>query len=185
MIEGQHPFMLSFCHGADIHDVFTGINVPEQEELMFVFPVSYNDHFCSYIPVLYLDSLMGVVGGLYYGLRKEWHPEMKVEETEDSKSWHIRKIIDASFKQKDETEPALPQFISQTFENPFITVSYLDETYFYQAKVYESLVKESDVDYTWDYKGSELKNRDDTMSVYSEYHFTMSKPMSYKAYFGN
>ena len=28
-IEGMHPFMLSFCHGADIHDVFTGIDVPQ------------------------------------------------------------------------------------------------------------------------------------------------------------
>ena len=85
MIDGMHPFMLSFCHGADIHDVFTGIDVPEQEELMFVFPVYYKEQVCSFIPVLYLDSLMGVVGGLYYGLRKEYHPEMQVEQTDTSK----------------------------------------------------------------------------------------------------
>ena len=36
-----HPFVMSFCHGSNIHDVFTEINVPEQEEIMFVFPVSY------------------------------------------------------------------------------------------------------------------------------------------------
>ena len=67
---------------------------------MFVIPVTYNDHICSYIPVLYLDSLMGVVGGLYYGLRKEWHPEMKVDESDVAKQWHIKNIIDASFKQE-------------------------------------------------------------------------------------
>lgn len=39
---GMHPFMMSFCHGSGIHDKFTKINVPSQEELMFVFPVMYN-----------------------------------------------------------------------------------------------------------------------------------------------
>ena len=90
--------MLSFCHGSKIHDVFTKIDVPQQEELMFVFPVMYNNtKLCSYVPVLYLDSALGVAGGLYYGLRKEYHPEMKHNETDHSKSWHIDKIIDASF----------------------------------------------------------------------------------------
>jgi hypothetical protein len=28
LIDGQHPFMLSFCHGSNIHDVFTKIDVP-------------------------------------------------------------------------------------------------------------------------------------------------------------
>ena len=29
LVEGQHPFMLSFCHGSKIHDVFTKIDVPQ------------------------------------------------------------------------------------------------------------------------------------------------------------
>jgi len=28
LVDGMHPFMLSFCHGKDIHDVFTKIDVP-------------------------------------------------------------------------------------------------------------------------------------------------------------
>ena len=75
--DGFLPFMLSFCHGAYVHDVYTKHNVPQQEELMFVIPVLYDDkHMMSYPPVLYLNSSEGVVGGLYYGLRKEYHSEM-------------------------------------------------------------------------------------------------------------
>ena len=112
LVDGKHPFMLSFCHGSKIHDVFTKIDVPQQEELMFVFPVMYdNAHLCSYVPVLYLDSALGVAGGLYYGLRKEYHPEMKHTETDHSKNWHIDKIISSSFVQTDQKMNALPQFI--------------------------------------------------------------------------
>ena len=72
---------------------------------MFVFPVIYKngdeENLCSYIPVLYLDSALGVAGGLYYGLRKEYHPEMTHEETSISKSWHIENIIDSSFVQSN------------------------------------------------------------------------------------
>ncbi len=67
-----HPFMLSFSHGSDIHDAYTNMNVPEQDEIMFVFPVIYTDddgvmHMSSYVPVLYLDSFFGVLGGTYKG----------------------------------------------------------------------------------------------------------------------
>ncbi|MFO7735938.1 MAG: hypothetical protein R6W70_06940, partial [bacterium] len=37
--EDFHPFIASFCHGSDIHDILTKQSVPEQEELMFLFPV--------------------------------------------------------------------------------------------------------------------------------------------------
>ena len=82
-IEGQHPFLLSFCHGAGIHDKFTKKDVPEQEELMPVFPVIYTgpdgaETLMSYSSVLYLNSSMGEIGGLYYGLRKEYKPFMKI-----------------------------------------------------------------------------------------------------------
>lgn len=86
LVDGQHPFMLSFCHGAFVHDIITHKNVPQQEELMFVFPVMYDGlHMCSYPPVLYLNSSEGVVGGLYYGLRKEYHPEMVTNQTSTTK----------------------------------------------------------------------------------------------------
>jgi len=149
VVEGQHPFMLSFCHGKNIHDVMTKIDVPQQEELMFVFPVMYNtdseSKLCSYIPVLYLDSALGVAGGLYYGLRKEYHPEMKHNETDHSKSWHIDKIIDSSFVQTSDKLGALPQFIDQSFKNPFVTISYppFPHAMFYQAKVHENSVVKS------------------------------------------
>ena len=102
-VDGKHPFMLSFCHGAGIHDKFTGLDVPEQEELMFVFPVIYTgpdgaETLMSYTPVLYLNSSMGVAGGLYYGLRKEYKPLMKIHVTDTTKSWKVGKIISASFE---------------------------------------------------------------------------------------
>lgn len=29
LISGQHPFMLSFCHGAYVHDIYTKKDVPQ------------------------------------------------------------------------------------------------------------------------------------------------------------
>ena len=79
---------------------------------------------------------MGVIGGLYYGLRKEWHPNMKIDiPNEYSKSWNIKNIIDASFVQNDPSENMenLPQFMHQTFKNPFVSISYppFAQAYFY------------------------------------------------------
>ena len=42
-VDGMTPFLMSFCYGENIHDKFTKINVPNQNELMFVFPVIYNN----------------------------------------------------------------------------------------------------------------------------------------------
>ena len=101
VVDGMHPFMLSFCHGAQIHDMKTKVNVPEQEELMFVFPVMYKynevEHLVSYIPVLYLNSSIGVIGGLTFGMRKEYKPSMVVEEFDQGKQWTIPDIIYGHF----------------------------------------------------------------------------------------
>mmetsp|Transcript_8728 Transcript_8728/g.21519 ORF Transcript_8728/g.21519 Transcript_8728/m.21519 type:complete len:179 (-) Transcript_8728:216-752(-) len=163
---------------------------------MFVFPVMYTHSdteepkLCSYVPVLYLNSSIGVAGGLYYGLRKEYHPGMKVIETSKSKEWHIKNIIDASFIQKKALVPAaqLPPFIVQSFANPFVTISYpmpITTTKFYQAKVYPvGNVMSCSQTFEWHYKnGSDIKSNSETWSVFSSYWFSMSKPMSYDQYF--
>lgn len=188
-----HPFMLSFCHGSNIHDVFTEINVPEQEEIMFVFPVIYthNDgdmYLCSYVPVLYLDSFAGVVGGLFFGLRKEYHPEMKHgEDAAMSKWWDIEDIIDASFvMQTGEEMSKLPSFFEQTFANPFVTISYplpFPTMVFYQADVYPDTIRMASETFEWNYRGTTVRDSWDTWSVYSEYYFTMSQPMKARKYF--
>ena len=59
---------------------------------MFVFPVMYEHddsgkHLVSYIPVLYLNSTLGVIGGLTFGMRKEYKPSMVADEFENGKSW--------------------------------------------------------------------------------------------------
>ena len=190
---GEHPFMLSFCHGSNIHDVFTKINVPEQEEIMFLFPVIYTHnngdmYLCSYVPVLYLDSLAGVIGGLYFGLRKEYHPEMKHGETATiSKWWSIEDIVDASFvMQTDEDMAKLPGFFEQTFANPFVTISYpmpFPKMVFYQARVYPDTVMKADETFYWNYRGTTVSHSEDSWGVYSEYWFTMSQPMNGRKYF--
>jgi hypothetical protein len=37
--------------------------------------------------------------------------------------------------------------------------------------------------FEWRYKGSVIKNSEDTFANYSEYHFTTSQAMRYDAYF--
>jgi hypothetical protein len=188
-----HPFMLSFCHGSQIHDVYTNINVPEQEEIMFVFPVIYTHddgttHLGSYVPVLYLDSLTGLIGGLYFGLRKEYHPGMKHGVNGAiSRWWSIDGIVDASFEtQVSEKVEELPQFFEQTFANPFVTISYpfpFSKMVFYQARVHPGIVRSANETFYWRYKDALVKNSDRSSAVYSEYSFTMSKPMNSKEYF--
>ncbi len=193
MVAGQHPIMLSFCHGSQIHDVFTQRDVPEQEELMFIFPVMVSGRMCSYVPVLYLNSTIGTLGGLYFGLRKQYHPEMRVYTNPDDnlyKRWEILSVIDAQFhvtdppSENNKTSNALPQFIDRVFnEQPFVTRSYFGNTRFYKAQVYPSVVSTSQEKFSWWYKDANLRDSRKTSSVYAEYWFSMSRPMDYDHYF--
>ncbi len=189
----EHPFMISLCRGLNIHDVLTNINVPEQEEIMFLFPVMYTDdageeHLCSYVPVLYLDSFWGVVGGLFYGFRKEFHPEMQYEEDADSKWWTVGDFFAASFvRQADEPLEELPGFFKQTYANPYVTVSYplpFPRMVFFQVKVYPEAVSMAGETFEWQYRGTRVQDDGDTLSAYSEYRFTLSWPMRAGKYFG-
>ncbi len=188
------PFIASFCHGSEIHDILTNKSVPEQEELMFLFPVVYTHedgtkYMCSYSPVLYLNSRLGVAGGLYYGLRKEYHSEMKYEEpTPTSKWWDIEDILYASFEQKGEELKELPQFFRQILSSPFVTMSYpqpIVSMVFYQSKVYPETVRQADGTFRWSYEGAEISHENDVPSAYSRYFFTMSKPMNARKFFGD
>ena len=72
---------------------------------MFIFPVMFDGlYMCSYPPVLYLNSSMGVNGGMYYGLQKEFHPNMITNQTNKTKEWHIENIIDGSFVREPSKE---------------------------------------------------------------------------------
>jgi hypothetical protein len=190
--EDFHPFIASFCHGSDIHDVLTKQSVPEQEELMFLFPVVYTHdeetkYMCSYSPVLYLDSRLGVAGGLYYGLRKEYRSDMEYgKPSQTSKWWRIEDVLEASFKQNGEETSDLPQFFKQILSSPFVTVSYpqpIAKMVFYQSKVYPEIVKKADGLFRWNYEGAEISHENDVLSAYSKYFFTMSKPMNANEFF--
>ena len=66
---GLHPFMLMFSNCRKVHDVMTEIELRSYRELMFFIPVTYRhqdeERMCSFVPVLYLEYLIGVIGGLY------------------------------------------------------------------------------------------------------------------------
>ena len=190
-IEGQHPFMLQFCHCAHIHDKFTMKDLPEQEELMFLFPVTFTGpdgkgHLMSYSPVLYLNSSIGVIGGLYYGLRKEYNPSMRIDVPSDhEKAWSVPNIIKGTFKWEEPVvkEEGMPQFFVRTWTNPVVSISYppFPRPHFYQAAVYPvGDVFKTTEDWEWDYRGSTLKSGENTSSVYAAYWFTMSWPMNYE-----
>ena len=189
-IEGMHPFQLQASTGNNVHPLISNSDAPSYEEIMFYFPVIYThkneEQLCSYVPVLYLDYFFGVIfGNLYFKFRKEYHPKMIIEETDTAKNYIVKDIINMSFHitSKDNKEELDPFFV-QTFKNPTLTVSYLNQAYFYNTKVF-SLTKVLDTSpvYEWNYKGSVIKNNKDTFGQYSEFTFTISKVMRYKAYF--
>jgi hypothetical protein len=160
---------------------------------MFVFPVTYTHddgatHLSSYVPVLYLDSLLGMVGGLYFGLRKEYHSGMEYgEHAANARWWSVEGILDASFETRtDEDMEKLPHFYGQTFSNPFVTVSYplpFSKMMFYQARMLPSIVRRASERFYWNYKGETVKNGDGNMAVFSEYSFAMSRPTNRKKFF--
>lgn len=192
-MEGMHPFLLQGARGNDVHPLSSireSHSYPSYEEIMFYFPVIYRhkkeEQLCSYVPVLYLDYLFGVfIGNLYWGFRKEYHPKMIIEQTDTMKKYTIKDIINVSFPQTSKnSRKELDPFFVQTFKNPTLTVSYLNQAYFYNTKVF-SLTKVLDTSpvYEWNYKGSVIKNNENTFGHYSEFTFTISKSMRYKAYF--
>ena len=110
---------------------------------MFVFPVMYEHdedsvkHLVSYIPVLYLNSTLGVIGGLTFGMRKEYKPNMVADEYTNGKSWQIPDLIYGHFVQDvtHEATQELPHFYQQMFDNPQMTYSYTFQYYVYNAKL--------------------------------------------------
>ena len=187
-VDGMHPFVLMFSNCSNVHDVFTGRELRPYRELMFFIPVAYRheneEQLCSYVPVLYLEYLLGVIGGLYLGLRKEFHPGMKDVETATSKSFVIEGILDARFEkaQADATRELDP-FFTRTLGNPTVTVSRLRRTRFYTTKVYPTTVLDTSAAFEWHYEGSAITDNDDTFANYAEYRFTTSQAMGYDAYF--
>jgi hypothetical protein len=187
-IEGMHPFTLMFSNCYDVHDVLSEIKLRPYRELMFFIPVTYThgseERLCSYVPVLYLEYLVGVIGGFYLGLRKEFHPRMKDVETETSKTFSIKGILEASFERTSmSSSKELDPFFTQTFKNPTVTVSYLNRTYFYTTTVSPTKVFDASPRFEWRYKGAVIKSNEETVTNYAEYSFTTSQAMRYDAYF--
>ncbi len=187
-VDGMHPFTMMFSNCHNVHDVMTEIELRSYREHFPLFPVIYKhgneEQLCSYIPVMYLDYLLGVMGGLYLGLRKQFHPGMKDIETDTSKSFSIKNTLDVEFR-KDETSEGrdFDPFFVQTFVNPTVTISYIGRTYFYTTTVFPERVLDTSHEYEWHYKGSVIKSNEDTIANYCEYRFTTSEAMRYDAYF--
>ncbi len=185
---GMHPFMIMISKCYQVHDLMTNYNLRPYEEIIFYFPIIYThkgeQQLCSYAPVLYLDFFRGVIGGLYIGLRKQYHPGMKVEGTDTSRSYNIKGVLEASF-QKDTTSSRkeLDPFFTQMFEVPTLTVSYFNKTCFYTAKLSTTKVLDTSAVFEWNYKGSVIKNNENTFANYSEYNFTISQAMRFEDYF--
>jgi hypothetical protein len=187
-LDGMHPFMMMFSNCHHVHDVMTEIELRSYREHFPLLPVLYThgneQRLCSYIPVMYLDYLLGVIGGLYLGLRKQFHPGMKDVEADGSKSFVIANTLDVRFRKSSENATReLDPFFTGIFEHPTVTVSYINRTYFYTTKVHPTKVLDTSHEIEWRYKGSVIKNSEDTIANYCEYVFTTSRAMSYDAYF--
>ncbi len=188
-INGKHPFLLMFSNCHNVHDVATNINLRKYLEINFFFPIVYThtdgkEHHCSFHSLLYLEFLLGVIGGMYLGLRKEYHPKMKYTETDTSNSYTIKNIINASFTNTStENEQELDPFFAQLFKYPTVTYSYFRRYVFYTTKVASSKVFNTSATYKWNYKGHVITNDSNTVTNYAEYRFETSRAMHYKKYF--
>ena len=187
-INGMHPFVFLFSRCYNVHDVVTKIELRPYLELLFYFPVIYTHknepRLCSYLPVLYLDFLLGTMGGMFLGLRKQFHPKLKYVETDTANSFILNDILSASFQLTlNESRPELDPFFTQIFKKPTVTVSYFNQTDFYTTSVYPVKVLGASAVYKWNYQGAVLTNDESTIANYGEYSFTTSWAMRYKKYF--
>ncbi len=187
-IKGMHPFMFIFASCSNVHDVMTEWELSPYKEHIPLFPVIYThkneEQLCSYMPVLYLDYLKGVIGGLYLGLRKEYHPNMIDRVTDTSRSVIIKNLLEASFQQsQSSSSKELDPFFTHMLKNPRVTISYFNLTSFYTSKMSPKRVVDTSHTYKWNYKGSEIKSNKYTLANYTECSFTTSRAMSYENYF--
>lgn len=188
IIDGFHPCLLLFSRCFQVHDVITKRDLRPYLELLFYFPVIYasegEERLCSYLPVLYLDYLLGTLGGLFLGLRKEFHPGLSYAESGSVHSFVLDKIIRANF-QIDEPESGrdLDPFFSQIFNQPTATYTYLKRMVFYTTAVYPERVADASADFVWNYQGAQIRDGDQTLSNYCEYRFSTSWAMGYHKYF--
>ena len=186
-IDGMHPILLLFSRCYKVHDVITKIEIRPYLELLFYFPVIYTHmdekRLCSYLPVLYLDFLIGTLGGLFLGLRKHFHPGLKYVETDTANSFVLKDVINANFQQAEENKNELDPFFTKIFKKPTVTVSYFNQIKFYTASVYPIQIKDVAANYNWNYKGAVIQNDENTVANYCEYSFTTSWAMGYEKYF--
>jgi hypothetical protein len=186
-IDGTHPVLMLFSHCRNVHDVITEITLRPYRELMFFIPVTYSrggqERLCSYVPVLYLDYLIGVVGGLYLGLRKQFHPRMRDVEADATRRFTVGTVLDASFEELDTGGGDLDPFFARTLANPTTTRSYFGRARFYTTTVDATEVTDVAADIVWRFKGSEVRNEMGFPAHHVEYRFTTSQAMSYEAYF--
>ena len=187
-IKGMHPFLMLFSRCRNVRDTATEIELRPYLELNFFFPITYKhkgeERLCSYLPLLYLDFLLGTIGGLILGLRKEFHANLKYTETDTSSSFGIKNIISASFSQTStEDIKDLDPFFARFFTKPTLTYSYFNKTYLYTTLVHPTRVHETSAAYEWNYKGSVIRSDEHTVANFSEYGFTTSRAMRYDAYF--
>ena len=175
--ESSYPFMLSFCQGTNIKDIYTKIPLKTQQELMFIFPANYQGKTIAYLPFLYLDSIPGVLGGFYYGMRKEYHKNLIREKSPHTLSWFLSGIIEASFS-LGKLLPSKPSenFFQRIFRLPFASYSYRNNFVFYDAFVYPTKKRAIlDSYYTWQDKDLDLSG-EDLKALYVAYTFALSHP---------
>ncbi len=187
-IDDMHPCLLMFSRCFKVHDVITQLELRPYLELLFYFPVIYThrgeEYLCSYLPVLYLDFLLGTMGGLFLGLRKEFHPGLKYSENETSCSFDIKDLLTTNFRRSGmEPRQSLDPFFEDVFKKPTATVSYLNKLVFYTTTVLPRKVYNISGEYTWNYKGAQIQENEHTFANYCEYDFNTSWAMGPDKYF--
>jgi len=187
--KGMHPFLMIYSQVFDLCDVASGINWTPYREIYFYIPTIYThnngeEHLCSYGPVLYLDTLMGVIGGLLLGMRKQFHPKMKYDQTDTSNYYIIKDFLNVScHKTTTESSTELDPFFDKIFKVPMLTYSYFKKVNFHSVYLSAKKVIDTSTIYSWNYKGNVIKNNENTFSCYNETRWSLSRAISYEKYF--
>jgi|GEM_PF-562870 len=189
--KGLIPFLTLYSRCNNVREHIWDVTVCPYLEINFFFPVIYThkgeERLCSFMPLLYLDHLFHTLGGCMLGLRKQFHRNMKFNETDTTCSFDIKNILSASFPKNSMEEvevEELDPFFAQIFTKPTLTYSYFLATDFYTTQLFNAKkVYKAAADIEWNFKGTVIKSDEHTFCNFADYSFTCSRAMSYKKYF--
>eukprot|EP00811_Abedinium_folium_P002510 NODE_12304_length_1233_cov_4.316456.p1 GENE.NODE_12304_length_1233_cov_4.316456~~NODE_12304_length_1233_cov_4.316456.p1 ORF type:complete len:265 (+),score=53.16 NODE_12304_length_1233_cov_4.316456:72-866(+) len=181
--EHWHPVTITFCEGSNIRDVITEFVIPPQEEVMVVVPVVYGGHEFNFLPGLFLNSSLGVLGGLNFGMRKHWY-SMAVERAEGQKRMSSAGLFNVSFRHDSNKLPTTPDLVWRIWGGPLpsISMSYFGRLWCWHSELSEVTTFQATATTSLQWHPLAVAEEEPRQAVFVSYDFRITSPVDCEHY---